>query len=246
MEHTQKIVYIGNYRIRYKGKSFTTPVDDQGNLYLPDGKILRLSEKQFSMVREKIAEKRAAENAAKSMMVPTADELIQFYIPPKAESPTKAQSDVFLNFVQETIDESGASEPSNKSTVRKETPRVEGENTHPQPNLMPLKKDVLDESICEQNPVKQKKEEKKRNFFTNQETKLSVAVAILASMLVTIAIVFVFFLYFVNSGLITINSTPKANGFVIYDEFSSMTNASTASFNIGDFIYTDDVGAVSL
>ncbi len=115
MENMQNPTYIGNYRIRYKGEALTVPVDDKGNLYLPDGKVLRLSDEQFSIVRQKIEERRAIENNAKSMTMPTADELTRFYSTPKAESTQGFTSPA-------TVSETPVTEPPKEAAVEVETP----------------------------------------------------------------------------------------------------------------------------
>ena len=63
------------------------------------------------------------------------------------------------------------------------------------------------------------REEKRAS--TNQTTKLSLFVAALASALITIILIGGLFFYFVNSGFITINSSPRINGLVIYDDVVS-------------------------
>lgn len=284
MENMQNPTYIGNYRIRYKGESLTVPVDDKGNLYLPDGKVLRLSDEQFSIVRQKIEERRAIENNAKSMTMPTADELTRFYSTPKAESTQGFTSPA-------TVSETPVTEPPKEAAVEVETPATpdkkelaekekaekrlaaEEEKARKRAEAEALKaekkaaqeaakaekaaaleaekakkkaeKEEAERVAREKKAAKQKEKEEKR-ASVNQATRLSLIATALASVLITVVVLAGLFLYFVNSGFITINSSPRINGLVIYDDLNSTASASTASFDVGDTAYLENVDIVSL
>lgn len=238
MENTQNITYIGNYRIRYKGEVFTVPVDEQGNLYLPDEKILRLSEEQFSIVRQKIEEKRNIENSAKSMTMPTVDELTWFYTAPKVEPPkeTVAEEETPTVFDKKVLTE----KENTKKCLTAEEETEKDDAIEVEKVKKTTEKDAAEKVAREKKTTKQKEKEEKR-VSVNPETKLSLAVAALASILVTVIIVAGLFLYFANSGFITINGNPGVNGQTIYDNLDATADAYNTSFNMGKTVYMDIV-----
>lgn len=284
MENMQNPTYIGNYRIRYKGEALTVPVDDKGNLHLPDGKVLRLSEEQFSIVRQKLEEKRAIENSAKSMTMPTADELTRLYTAPKTELqkeptiPTKTNDTAVTESTKDEVAEAKApAAPDKKELAEKEKSEkrmaAEEEKARKKAEAEALKakkkaaqeaakaekaaaleaekakkrqeKEEAERVAREKKAAKQKEKEEKR-ASVNQATKLSLIVTALASVLITVVILAGLFLYFVNSGFITINSNPRVNGLVIYDDFNSTANTSATSFDMENAVYMGTIDTVSL
>ena len=203
-----KAEYIGNYRIRYKGEVLTVPVDRQGKLYLPDGKALQLTDEQFAIVCQKIEEKRAKDALAKPMTMPTAEELSYLHTKkPTPETPTEKPTDKMLDetTAADTHYNNAEVQASKKAVVQKEKSE---------------KRAAMEAEKAKRKAEKARVREEKRTS-TNQTTKLSLFVAALASALITIILIGGLFFYFVNSGFITINSSPRINGLVIYDDVVS-------------------------
>lgn len=224
MENTRNITYIGNYRIRYKGEAFTVPVDEQGNLHLPNGRTLCLSEEQFLIVRQKIEEKSAFENNAKPMMIPTADESAQLYMASKTEPLTETEPVTVPN--KKAFFKKGK---DNSLEIQEETAKEKGKAkvVEEKKTTQEVAKEVTEKTVC-------KKQEVIEDLPSVATTKLSLIVTALVSVFVTMAIIVSLFLYFVNSGFITINSNIGVNGTTIYDGLDATANGSIASFDMKD------------
>ena len=272
MESTTHIKYIGNYRIRYNGTSLIVPVDEQGKLHLPDGKVLQLSEDQFAVVRQKIEERRAIENSAKSMTMPTAEEIAGLYTAQKKKDSKEGLLAPNLTHESGESHKEPAAEtepkqllPDESLSVEKEKPdkraAIEEERAKKKAEADALKaekraaleaakaekaanieaekakkkaaKEEAERKAQERKAAKQKEKEE-RKASVSQATKLSIIATALASVLITVVIFAGIFLYFVNSGFITINSNPRVNGLVIYDDPYYTTSTSNASYNSGD------------
>lgn len=61
---------IGDFRIKWHGEEHVVPVSDDGHITLPDGTVRKLSDEQFKMVQEKLAEKEKEEASAKPLTIP--------------------------------------------------------------------------------------------------------------------------------------------------------------------------------
>lgn len=233
--------FIGNYRIRYRGEPMVVPVDEQGKLHLPDGKTMQLSEEQFKLVKDRIRASHERETNAKPLMMPTQTEIAAIY---QSENNVDKHADISGlppvspngtgPVAEKTMATSVNSEKGEKNTTKvkaKETKKAEQER---EKERKKAEREAATKQAEEKRLEKEKLREAKKAEKNGEVGKLSLVVTALASILITLVVMGGLFFYCVNSGFITINNSPRLNGFVIYDD-SQQENSLEASMNTSSY-----------
>lgn len=218
--------FIGNYRIRYRGEPMVVPVDEQGKLHLPDGKTVQLSEEQFKLVKDKIEASREREAKAKPLMMPTQTEMAAIYQGENSSDKKPEDSQTSPEGVG-AMTENPAEPKVNREKEKKaaEKAKAKAEKKAEQEREKERKKAEKEAAIKQAEEKRQEKEKLReaKKDKSSEVGRLSLIVTALVSILITLVVMGGLFFYCVNSGFITINNSPRLNGFVIYDDAQQET-----------------------
>ena len=200
------------------------PVDEQGKLHLPDGKTVQLSEEQFKLVKDKIEASREREAKAKPLMMPTQTEMAAIYQGENSSDKKPEDSQTSPEGVG-AMTENPAEPKVNREKEKKAAEKAKAEKKAEQEREKERKKAEKEAAIKQAEEKRQEKEKLReaKKDKSSEVGRLSLIVTALVSILITLVVMGGLFFYCVNSGFITINNSPRLNGFVIYDDAQQET-----------------------